>query len=362
MTNKTTRGIVLKDYGQTPTLEEIEILDPGMDEVRVQIAASGICHTDLGYMRDARSVPVLLGHEGAGIIAEVGANVTHTKPGDHVVINWQAKCQRCRHCLSGRQDLCEDIQSTAAPRVFWQKEPISVMLNAGTFSPWVVVPASGAIPIPEEMPLDKAALIGCGVATGVGAALFTAAVQPGESVAVFGVGGVGLNTVQGARLANAGKIIALDLDDTRLAQAQHFGATHTINNQSEAAVEAVRDLTKGRGVDHVFEVTGLSDLMLAGIDMLARGGTLTLIGAADRDAVLPLLPRRFMSQQQRLLGCIYGNIRPEIHLPLFAEWYLDGRLLLDALHTHSLSLDDVPAYFEAGNHEGIRSVVQFEDT
>ena len=166
--------IVLQRLGSLPTLETITVADPGADEVCVQMVASGICHTDISYMRDARTMPVLLGHEGAGIVESVGANVTHVQVGDHVVINWQVKCGKCRRCVSGRQDLCESVQGTSVPRVFWQGDPLSVMLNTGTFAPLAVVPAMGAVAIRHDMALPKAAMLGCAVATGVGAALYTA--------------------------------------------------------------------------------------------------------------------------------------------------------------------------------------------
>lgn len=355
-------GLVLAGLGQLPTLETVSLQPPGPDEVRVRIVASGICHTDLGYMQYARACPVILGHEGAGVVEQVGERVTHTQPGDHVVINWQAKCGRCRRCLSGRRDLCENIQGTAAPRVFWQGAPLSVMLNAGTFSPYVVVPAGGAVPIRTDMPLEKAALLGCAVATGVGAALRTAKVQPGETVVVIGTGGVGLNVIQGARLALAGQIIAIDLADDRLALAQRLGATDLINSRVLDPVAQVKELTGGRGAEHVFEIVGLPSLMQQGLAMLARGGGLTLIGAVGRQDELTFLPRGFMSQQQTIQGCIYGNIQPEIDLPLFADWYMAGRLHLAELHTHTVSLEEVPAIFaEPQAQAGIRTVIIFEE-
>jgi S-(hydroxymethyl)glutathione dehydrogenase/alcohol dehydrogenase len=306
---------------------------------------------------------VLLGHEGAGIVEQVGSNVRHIQPGDHVVINWQVKCGQCRRCLSGRQDLCEDIQGTEAPRVFWKGKPLNVMLNAGTFCSIVILPAMGAIPIRRDMPLTKAAMLGCAVATGVGAAIYTANVQPGEDVVVIGAGGVGLNVIQGARLANARLIIAVDINDERLSRACEFGATSIISGRSKDVVAKVKELTWGRGVEHVFEAVGVPELMLQGIEMLARGGVLTLIGAAARDAVLPFHPRRFMSQQQNIRGCIYGNIRPPIDLPIFADWYIEGRLRLDELQTGSVTLEEVPDFFaHYGGQDGIRTIVEFGDT
>ncbi|MCU0514089.1 MAG: alcohol dehydrogenase catalytic domain-containing protein [Anaerolineae bacterium] len=351
-------GIILTQLATLPIVDEVVVAAPERGEVLVQVQASGICHTDLSYMRDARTTPVLLGHEGAGVVAAVGEGVSHVQPGDHVVINWQAKCQRCRHCVAGRQDLCEAVQGTAGPRVTWRGQPLPVMLNAGTFCQYVVVPAGGAVPIRRDMPFEKAALLGCAVATGVGAALYTAAVAPGDTVVILGAGGVGLNVVQGARLAHAGSIIVIDLDAAKLELAQRYGATHVLPGD-DAAVAAVQRLTAGRGADHVFEVVGLPELMLRGIDMLARGGTLTLVGAAARTATLPFAPRRFMSQQQTIRGCIYGNIRPERDLPLFADWYMAGTLLLDELHTVTVALDEVPELFNTPHiPRGIRPVVR----
>lgn len=354
-------GIVLEKLNQLPTLETVTIHAPGTNEVSVRMKASGICHTDISYMRDARACPVLLGHEGAGVVEQVGENVTHVKPGDHVVINWQVKCGKCKRCLAGRQDLCENIQGVQAPRIFWKDQPLNIMLNAGTFCPIAIVPAMGAVPIRKDMPFEKAALLGCAVATGVGAALYTAEIQPGEGAAVIGAGGVGLNVIQGARLANADPIIAIDIDDAKLEMAKRYGATHTINSNAQDPVKTVKDLTGGRGVEYAFEVVGVPQLMLQAIDMLARGGALVFIGAAARDATLPFFPRRFMSQQQRMLGCIYGNIRPGLDFPLFANWYMDGRLLLDELHTRSITLDDVPdAFAHHTETGGVRTVVSFD--
>lgn len=352
-------AVILRDYGQLPVLAEVDVHDPGADEVMVRIKASGVCHTDIAYMRDARKVPVLLGHEGAGIVEKTGPNVTHVKEGDAVVINWQAKCHACRWCLSDRSDLCENVQATAAPRIFWQDQPLAIMLNAGTFCPFAIVPAGGAVPVRKDIPLEKAALLGCGVATGVGAALYTANVQPGQSVAVIGAGGVGLNVIQGARLAGAGAIIAVDISERSLERARDFGATHLVNSAEQDAVTQVRTITGERGAEHVFEVVGLPSLMLQAIEMLSRGGALTLVGAAARDATLPFHPRRFMSQQQQIKGCIYGNIRPHVDLPLFADWYVDGQLELDQLHTDTIELEDVPALFAEGvPDEGVRTVVR----
>lgn len=215
----------------------------------------------------------------------------------------------------------------------------------------------------HDLPFAQAALLGCAVATGVGAALFTAAVQPGESVAVLGTGGVGLNILQGARLAGASTIIAVDRSDERLAMTPHFGATHTVNAADAGLVDKVRGLTQGRGCDYVFEVVGLPSLMRKAIDMLGRGGELVLVGAAPREAEMAFPPRQFMSRQQVIRGSIYGNIRPSIHLPLFADWCCDGRIDAGSLITRTVTLADVPALFaDPGRPGGIRTVIEWPAT
>jgi S-(hydroxymethyl)glutathione dehydrogenase/alcohol dehydrogenase len=236
------------------------------------------------------------------------------------------------------------------------------MLNAGCFCPYVVVPAQGAVPVRKDVPFDKAALLGCSVATGVGAVLYTAKVAPEETVVVIGTGGVGLNIVQGARLSNAGQVIAIDISEERLSVAAQVGATDCVNSGVADPVATVRDMTGGRGVDHVFEVVGDPQLMAAGLDMLARGGLLTLVGAAARNEVLSLAPRSFMSKQQRIQGCIYGNIIPERDLPMFADWYVDGRLQLDLVRTHTVPLSDLAQVFAPNyEHRGSRAIVSMEN-
>jgi len=352
---------VLGQPRTAPQIEEVIVSDPGPAEVRIRLAASGICHTDLSNVRDARYWPVLLGHEGAGVVESVGHGVTHVRPGDSVMISWRVACGHCAPCERGRPDRCENVVATAEPRLHrLTGEPLRVLLNAGTFCPYAVIPAEGAIPVSREIPLDRAALIGCGVATGVGAVLHTAAVQPGETCAIFGAGGVGLNVVQGARLAHAGMVIAVDRINTKLDLARQLGATHAVNADQNDPVKSVLELTGGRGVDHAFEVVGSPDTMTQALQTLAPGGTLTLIGAAPRDAKLTFEPRAFMSKQQTIQGCIYGSCRPPIDFPLFVDWYLSGQLNIDSLLTGTISLDELPDFFaRQGPPEAIRTVVTF---
>ena len=357
---RTTPAVILTEKNQPPILDEVEVHDPAAGEVLVELRASGICHTDLAAVRDARTYPIVLGHEGAGVVAAVGAGVTHVAPGDHVIINWQPKCGHCRRCESGRSDLCENISGTIAPRIFWRGQPISVLLQAGTFCSAVVVPAAGAVRIRRDLSFGEAALIGCGVATGVGAALFTAKVQPGDTAAVIGVGGVGLNIVQGARIAGASRIVAVDINDEQLKLALEFGATDAVNARDPELVAKVRAITGGRGMDIVFEVVGLPALMRTAVDLLGRGGELIIVGAAARDAEFSFAPRKFMSQQQVIRGSIYGNIRPGIHLPMLADWCCDGRINVKRLITQSVRLEDVPELFAKPERlRGIRTIIEW---
>jgi S-(hydroxymethyl)glutathione dehydrogenase / alcohol dehydrogenase len=358
-----TRGLVLDQPRTTPRIEDVVVADPGSAEVRIRLAASGICHTDISNVRDARYWPVLLGHEGAGIVESNGAGVTHVKPGDPVMISWRVACGHCARCERGRQDLCENVLATAEPRVHRANgEPLRVLLNAGTFCPYIVVPAYGAIPMRREMPLETAALIGCAVATGVGAALNTAAVKAGESVVIFGAGGVGLNVVQGAQLAHAGMIISVDPIDSKLQSARLMGATHVVRADQGDPVKAVLDLTAGRGVDHAFEVVGHPNIMAQALQTLASGGVLTLIGAAARDETLTFHPRAFMSKQQKIQGCIYGSCRPPVDFPQFVDWYLNGQLKIDELLTGAITLDELPEFFtNEARPQAIRTIVRFDE-
>jgi len=358
-----TPALVLERPGVLPQIETVLIDPPGPGEVRVRIIASGICHTDLAAVRDARFSPMILGHEGAGVVESVGEGVEHIRAGDPVMISWRVACGHCRQCARGKQDLCENVQTTRAPRTFRANgEPLHVMLNAGTFAEYVVLPADGAIPLRPVMSMQSAAVIGCAVATGVGAALHTARVEAGDTVVVFGAGGIGLNIVQGARLARAGMIIAVDLLDEKLSLASAFGATHTLNAKQHDPVQRVLELTSGRGADHAFEVVGVPAVMSQALGCLAQGGCLTLVGAAARDAEFAFKPRVFMSRQQSIRGCIYGSCHPPVDFPLFVDWYERGELKIDELVTATIGLSELPEFFREpiSNPHAIRTLVRFQ--
>lgn len=358
-------ALVLRAVGEAPRLEPVQVEAPGQGEVLVAIAAAGVCQTDIDAVRDAKSWPIVLGHEGSGTIIEVGAGVPKRRIGERVVVNWRVVCGDCVNCVVGRHAFCENVRATSAPRIHDYDSDIGAFLNAGTFCPLVVAHSDGAIRIDSDVPFDIAAMIGCAVATGVGSAIRSAGVSMGQSVVVTGAGAVGLSAVMGAQLAGAGLIVVADLFSERRELAQSLGATHVIDPLATDLKEAVAELTLGRGVDHVIEATGAPSVMIDAISMAARGGTVTLVGAAPRQEVLPLRPREFMSRQLRLSGCIYGEISPKRDLPTIADWFLQGRLPLHLLRRSYTSLNDLPGLFAQGHRAAddpglIRTIVMME--
>jgi S-(hydroxymethyl)glutathione dehydrogenase/alcohol dehydrogenase len=343
------RGLVLERLNEPPRLHEIDVLSPGPGEVRVRMRAAGLCHTDVSNVRDARTTPLLLGHEGAGVIESVGEGVDDLAPGAPVLVCWKVPCGTCRHCSAGRLHLCERVQELAEPRFLWHGEPLPPLLNAGCFCELIVLPVAAAIPLDDGLPLERAALVGCAVATGVGAVLKTAQVEPGARVGVWGAGGVGLNVVSAARLAEAATIVAVDPDPERRELALARGATAAVEPDTELA-----------DLDYAFEVVGEPETMAAALASLGVGGTLVLVGAAARDALLSFHPRAFMSRQQRIVGCIYGSLHPHQDLPELLRWCADGRLPLDDLLGRQISLDELPAAFVQPPADGVRTIVVFE--
>jgi S-(hydroxymethyl)glutathione dehydrogenase/alcohol dehydrogenase len=342
------RGLVLDALGEPPRLQELTVDPPGPGEVRIRMRAAGLCHTDVSQVRDARFTPILLGHEGAGEIESVGAGVMGLTPGDPVLVCWKVPCRRCRRCTAARPHLCEDVVGLAEPRAFRDGELIRPMLNAGCFADYVVLPEAAAIPIEADLPLEQAALVGCAVATGVGAALWTAQVERGASVAVFGAGGVGLNIVTGARIADAGRIVAVDPGESRLELARARGATHT-----------VRPGEPIEPVDYAFEVVGDPAVMEQAFASLAPAGELVLVGATARDALMSFHPRAFLSRQQRITGCIYGSVDPHQHLPQLLAWCADGTIPLGDLIGRRITLDELETAFHEPANGGVRTVIAF---
>jgi S-(hydroxymethyl)mycothiol dehydrogenase len=355
------RGIVAWEVGAPVQPEPIVVDDPGPGEILVRVEASGVCHTDLHIRNGAiGTLPILLGHEGAGIVEAVGPGVSYPKVGDYVILAWRAPCGVCRFCRVGQLHLCA-ASLNAQPRQHTPdgKFPPPVM-GLGTFASYCVVAAQQAVVVPREVPPAQASLIGCGVMTGVGAVLYTAGVRPGSAVAVFGSGAVGTSVIQGARLAHAEKIIAVDLSPTKLEWARTFGATHTVNPADGDPVEQIKALTDGYGVNYAFEAVGHPDVLQQVLACRDLAGIATLIGVAGQGSTITLNLPRYFDLGGSLRVSWYGDCLPSRDFPMLADWYLKGDLLLDELITATIALDDVDDAFGAMERgETLRSVVAF---
>jgi S-(hydroxymethyl)mycothiol dehydrogenase len=365
------RAALLEEPGQPAVIRDITIDSPGPNEVLVKLVASGVCHTDLTVKNlngNGMSFPIVLGHEGAGYVEEVGEGVAHLKPGDPVVLAYRAPCEQCPACRRGDPRRCY-MALRPQPRIKRASDGAvcSQVLRCGTFATRTVVHSKAAIKMPEEMPLDKACLIACGVVTGVGAAMNTTPVYAGARVAVIGCGGVGLSVIQGARLQHASQIIAVDINPTKLEWARNFGATHTVDASKVDPVQEVRRLTDDGwdgGVEFAFEATGLPKCTEQAIKMLSYGGRATTIGfPAEHDAVnlnLGDMATGVYWNKAGLNVCHCGDALPSHDFPLLAQLYLDGKLDLDAMVTRKIGLEDVEAAFhEMETGDVIRSVIMF---
>ncbi|MBT3352317.1 MAG: alcohol dehydrogenase catalytic domain-containing protein [Nitrospinaceae bacterium] len=355
------QGVISRRAGEPALLEDIILDAPGSGEVLVKIQASGVCHTDLHYKlgKIGDEFPYLLGHEGAGVIEQVGEGVTTLKKGDYVVLAWRAPCGHCRFCAIGQPHLCA-ASLNAEPRMRAKKDGLvlSPSLGIGTFCTHTVVSAKQAIPMPSECPPEQASLIGCGVMTGVGAALYTAGVTRGSSVAVFGCGGVGCSVIQGAKLARAEQIIAVDIAENKLEWAREFGATDTVNAKNGDPVEQIKELTGGNGVNFVFEAVGAPETLLQALWSRDLAGTAVLIGVPDPQMVMELPIQQFFGLGGALKVSWYGDCLPSRDFPLLANWYKSGELDLDRMVTRTIGLGDTEAAFEAMERgETLRSVI-----
>jgi S-(hydroxymethyl)mycothiol dehydrogenase len=356
-----TRGIVVWEAGASVKPEPIIVDDPGPGEVLVRLQASGVCHTDLHVQKGhIGTPPILLGHEGAGIVEAVGPGVSEPRVGDYVILAWRAPCGVCRFCRQGRLHLCA-ASLNAQPR---HHTPTGTfpppLLGIGTFVSHTVVAARQAIPVSRAIPAAQASLIGCGVMTGVGAALYTAGVRAGSSVAVFGCGTVGTSVIQGARLAHAAQIIAVDTEPRKLEWAGYFGATHTVNPQQTDPVQAIRDATDGLGVDFAFEAVGHPDVLAQVLECRDLAGVATLIGVPARDSTIPINLPRYFDLGGSLRVSWYGDCLPSRDFPLLVDWYLKGELLLDQLIIQRVQLDQVQDAFAAMERgETLKSVIDF---
>ncbi|MFL5691085.1 MAG: zinc-binding dehydrogenase [Ktedonobacteraceae bacterium] len=362
------KAAILEAPATDLVVDRIDIQEPRSGEVLVRLAASGVCHSDLHVVHGTQTTPLpsVLGHEGAGSVEAVGPNVMSVKVGDHVVLSWTPYCGRCVFCLSGQPNLCSMVAATMSKgtlmdgtsRLTRSGKPVYHYSFISSFAEYAVVPESGCVVIEPNIPLDKAALVGCAVMTGVGAAINTARVQPGSVVAVMGAGGVGLNAIQGSRLAGAASIIAIDVNPTKLARARTFGATQVINSAKVNALAAVRELTKGIGADYTFEAVGRPETMRQCWEMARSGGTVVMIGISPEGSELSLPANRVVREERRLLGSFYGSARPHIDMPMILNLYMAGKLMLDELVTHRFSLEQInEAVHALESGEAIRPVI-----
>jgi S-(hydroxymethyl)mycothiol dehydrogenase len=355
------RAVIVWEAEAPVKPEPIVVDDPGPGEVLVRILASGVCHTDL-HVKDGKigSPPILLGHEGAAIVEAVGAGVETPKVGDYVILAWRAPCGTCRFCRRGTPHLCS-ASLNAKPR---QHTPAGVfpppILGIGTFATHTVVAAGQAIPVSPDIAPAEASLIGCGVMTGIGAVWYTAGVRPGSTVAVFGCGTVGTSVIQGARLANASRIIAVDVAPKKLEWARELGATDTVNASGGDVVEQIRSLAGGNGVDYAFEAVGSSQVLEQALASRDLAGIVTLIGVPARDSKITLELPRYFDLGGSLRVSWYGDCLPSRDFPILVDLYKKGQLRLSELITQRVALDDVEEAFQSMvRGETLKSVIEF---
>jgi Zn-dependent alcohol dehydrogenase len=335
------KAAVFYSVDKPVALEEVQLKAPGPGEVRVALKAAGLCHSDLSVIDGTipYPTPVVLGHEGAGVIDAVGAGVSSVKEGDAVIVSTLSHCGRCPACEVGKPTQCKNAPSPKDARPFTVGgKPAFQFANASVFTERTVVREQGAIPIDARVPFDRACLIGCGIMTGFGAVINRARVETGATMAVFGVGGIGLNCVQGGVLAGAAKIIAVDVMAQKLEWARRFGATHTIDSSKNDPVAAIKDLTAG-GADYTFEAVGNLAVIKQALEALGPGGALTIVGVPKMGSSLDFVVHA-LYQNKAILGCRYGTARPRVDFPMLADLYLNGRLKIDELITRHYALDE----------------------
>lgn len=358
------KAAVLREFGADLTIEPIDLGSPQHNEVLVEVAATGLCHTDLHFMQGHLPIdaPAVLGHETAGVVLAVGSGVTYLKPGDHVIGCLSAFCGCCEQCLSGHPSICEGQdtlvrQPDEPPRIALSGRPVTQFMHLSGFAERILVHENALVRIETAMPLDKAALIGCGMMTGFGAVTRTAGVTAGQSVAVIGCGAVGLSTIQSARTAGAVDVIAIEVNPARLELARSFGATATVNSATEDAVAAVRALTGGKGVHVAFEAVGKAPLVELAFLMTRKGGKTVMIGLMGLQDRIDLPFGHFIAERQ-VMGCDMGSNQFRTDMPRLVRLYLDGRLKLDEMLTSRLPLERINEGFAAMRRgEGIRTIV-----
>jgi NDMA-dependent alcohol dehydrogenase len=351
-------------------IETLSLASPQAGEVLVRLRAVGVCHSDWHLVTGAthHPLPVVAGHEGAGIVEAVGEGVDGLVPGDAVILSWAPDCGRCFYCLNGQPNLCETftgpiwngVMLDGTPRLSWNGQPVYHYCGLAAFAEYTVVPAQSCIPIASHVPMEVAALVGCAVATGVGAALFTSPVRAGQTVVVVGCGGVGLSTIMGALLAGAGTIIAVDTSPARLEIARTFGATHTLLSGDDT-VDLVRRLTGGRGADHVFEAVGATRVQELAFRLTRPGGTLTLVGLSKMGTATNLPGAEIVRREVTIRGSYYGSVNTHRDFPMFIDLFQVGRLPIQRMVTKRWRLEEInDAYQAMLSGDGARGVIVFE--
>ncbi|MEH7085339.1 Zn-dependent alcohol dehydrogenase [Neobacillus drentensis] len=365
---------VMTEIGEPLSIQQVELSEPKANEVLVKIKATGVCHSDLNSLNDPTTpTPTILGHEGAGIVEAVGANVTNVKIGDKVALSWVPYCGTCEFCVTGEVHLCESafgpmFEGTlldGTTRLSQNGEKVYHNSLLSTFAEYAVVPEMSCIKLPDEMPLAQASLIGCGVATGYGAAVNAAGVTPGSTVAIFGIGGVGVNAIQGARIAGASKIIACDVKPANLEIAKQFGATHTINSAEVDVEAALKELTNGVGVHYAIDCSGHTVATESAWKSTRKGGTVVVVGAFNPEKTLNIPAGGFHRVGKVLKGSFYGNAKPFRDFPIIAQMYLDGKFKLDELVLDRIALEDINQAFDSFHDCNCvnvgRAVIEFND-
>ncbi len=359
------KAAVLREHNKPLAIEDVQVSKPGPREVLVRTVAAGVCHSDVHFMDGSYPymLPTILGHESAGIVEEVGSSVTYVKKGDHVITCLSAFCGHCDKCLTGHLSLCsspdvsrkEDEES----RLIQDSNPIHQFLNLSSFAEMMLIHEHALVKVREDMPFDRAALIGCSTTTGVGAVFHTAGVEPGSKVAVIGCGGVGLAAINGAAIAGAAEIIAVDMVESKLELAKALGATHTVNAGNFDAVGEVQELTKG-GCDYTFEAIGLKSTAEQAFKMLGAGGTATVIGMIPVGTMIELHGAELLSEK-KIQGSNMGSNRFRVDMPRFVDFYLSGKLHLDQMISKHIKLEDVNDALEAlKTGQEARHVIMFD--
>ena len=361
------KAAVCREFGKPLVIEDIDIDPPRDGEVMVRLSACAICHSDILSMEGAwggrEKLPAIFGHEAAGIVEALGPGVAGLTPGDHVIASLIRSCGHCYYCVQGDQHLCEtEFPLDRESRLHAKGgEAVHQGLRTGAFAEFTVVDRSQVVVIPETLPLDSACLLACGVITGLGAVVNTAKLASGSSVVVIGAGGVGLNSIQGAAIAGANPVIAIDLVKSKLETAREFGASHAIDPVAEDARKTVRSLTGGRGADYVFVTVGSVRAIEQGLAMLRRAGTLVIVGMPPSGVTVAIEPVEFASNGQRILGSKMGSSRLAVDVPRLVALYQAGRLKLDELISARYSLHDInQAIAEVNRGKVLRNVIMFD--